>query len=144
MKTSKYFSVFLIASLMVSAAGLATLSSCGGGGDPAPDQNLSGHWKVGSVTVDGVDQTSLFTGFTITFSNPNYNTSAGGPVWPANGSYVLNGGGSFFTRTPDGLQVQLTELTETSLKMTLTWSKKTYGSGRTQSIKGQHVFTMGK
>ena len=100
-------------------------------------------WKVQSVTVDGASS-SLFTNFTITFGASTFTTVNGGEVWPSSSSWVFTDvNASAFTRG-DGLTVQLTEVTSTSLKMRLTWSKNTFGPGRVSSISGQHNFVMGK
>jgi hypothetical protein len=131
------------------------LSSCGGGGgEPEPSlqekakQNLTASpWKVISVTVDGVDKTSLFTGFTITFTSApsfNYTTTNGGAVWPSSGGWSFSDSDGKALNFSGVLPIQLTTLTETSLVMSFAWNKNTFGSGRSGSIKGNHVFTMGK
>ncbi len=145
-------------SVLLLTYGVTYLVGCGGGGDPTPQiseteqavKNLTGSsWKMKSVTIDGVDKSSLFTSFTMTFTksgstNGSYTTTGGGVVWPGNGNWALQSGVSSFTRAEDGLAVKIDELTETSFKMSLTWSKTTLGPGRIQSLKGQYVFAMGK
>jgi hypothetical protein len=64
-------------------------------------------------------------------------------VWPSGSWSFTDANATAFNRG-DGISVQLTTLTETSLVMSLAWNKNTLGSGRVESIKGQHVFTMGK
>lgn len=159
MKFSKISYPFLMAvSFAMLNAFALLLSSCGGGsndlaltaGDKAVVNLVAGPWKVVSVTVDGVDKTSLFTGFTITFTKSSantggYSTANGGAVWPATGQWTIgdmNTAGSFLRS--DGLEVLLTEITDTSLKMSLAWTKNTFGPGRIESISGQHVFVVGK
>lgn len=156
----------LIAALAITA--LLIIQSCGGDGDPDPDPeptaaelaviNLTnGTWKVNSVTVDGVDKTSMFTNMSITFTpasmtngkpsslNGSFTSTNGGLVWPSSGnwSFTNTNDGTNLSRS-DGLSIQLTTLTATSLKMSLAWSQTTYGEGRAKSLKGQHEFTMGK
>lgn len=145
------------------------LSSCGGNGgeEPEPTPPTAGEtvlinlvaspWKIISVTVDGTDKSNLFTNFSLTFvssSSSNgkptsfsgtFTTTNGGTVWPSSGNWNLNdiAVGSKLTRN-DGLEIQLTEVTESSLKMSLGWNKTTIGPGRISSVKGQHIFSMGK
>ena len=131
------------------------LISCGGGGgdDPIPEKTkaeevtaklTASQWKVGSVTVDGVDQSSLFKNFNITFSSTNFTTTNGGVVWPASSNWSFTDTNATGFSRSDGITVQLQEITDTSLKMSMAWSKNTLGPGRIESVKGQHVFTMGK
>lgn len=150
MKSVKIFQSFLIICSVVVLGGFAAfLSSCDGSEPESPSEIASkkltaSPWKVISVTVDGVDKTALFTGFTISFLNLSYQSANGGEVWRLTpGNWNLDASGTFFTRG-DGIQVQLSTLTETSLVMSLNWNKNTFGPGRSLSISGQHVFTMGK
>jgi hypothetical protein len=130
--------------------------SCGSGGgdDPEPEKTAAelttakltaSPWKVGTVTVDGTDQSSLFKNFTITFTSSGFTTANGGVVWPASSNWSFtDANATSFSRGGDGVTVQLQEITDSSLKMSLAWSKNTLGPGRIESVKGQHVFTMGK
>lgn len=159
MKFPKIVYPFLMAATFVTVSAFALLlSSCKGGKDPEPSVGdkaisnlIASPWKVVSVTVDGIDKTSLFTGFTITFTKSSANTGGystvnGGVLWPASGQWTIadmNTANSF--QRSDGVEVQLAaEVTATSLKMSLASNKNTFGPGRIESIKGQHVFTMGK
>jgi hypothetical protein len=149
----------LIASGIIAV--LMLTSSCGGDTEPEPEPtagdavlaNLaSGQWKVSSVTVDGADKSSLFTNLTITFSTSapgtfsgSFSATNGGPVWPATGTWTITDPavGSSLSRG-DGTTIQLTEVTTNSLKMSLAWSKNTFGPGKTGSVKGQHIFSFSK
>jgi hypothetical protein len=145
MKTSK---VFLSASVFaLCIAGLVSLSSCSGsgGGDVPPHVASllkSGQWKLKTVKVDNADQMSLFTGLAITFSSSSYSATNGAPVWPASGGWTLNAEGTVISRS-DGLQININNITETSLDLSLVWEKDTFG-GRVGSVSGNHVFTLGK
>lgn len=127
--------------------------SSGGGDDPAPEKTAAelttakltaSPWKVGSVTVDGVDQSALFKSFNITFTATSFSTTNGGVVWPASSNWSFTDVNATGFSRSDGITVQLQEITDTALKMSMAWSKNTLGPGRIESVKGQHVFTMGK
>ncbi|NJN42636.1 MAG: hypothetical protein HC811_10810 [Flammeovirgaceae bacterium] len=145
MKSIKHISLSVLVVVALGAM-ITFMSACGGGDDPDPvAENMtklqSGTWKVQTVTVNGVDETDLFTGFTIKFNASTFNASNGDPIFPASGNYS----GSLTSLSLDGGVPSINyEVTDTSLKMTLTWSKTTFGSGRVESISGQHVFTMNK
>jgi hypothetical protein len=47
-------------------------------------------------------------------------------------------------RRDDGVTVNLAEVTDTSLRMSLTWNKTTFGGGRSGSIQGKHEFVMSR
>ena len=59
-------------------------------------------------------------------------------------SLVKNTNETTAIKRDDGLVVTLQEVTDTSLKLALTWTKTTLGSGRIESVSGQHVFSFGK
>ena len=148
---------------LLSVVGM--LSSCGGS-EPNPEPTAgdlvlaslaTSPWKVKSVTVDGVDKSSMFADLTITFTSNqsldgkpsafsgSFTATNGGVVWPATGTWTITDPtvGSSLSRS-DGVTIQLSEASATSIKMSLAWSKNTFGAGRVGSVKGQHVFTMGK
>ncbi len=144
MKTGKIFLTCVSFALLIVS--LVLLGSCEkGSGAVTPDEAAllkSGTWKVKTVTVDGVDKLSLFTGLTITYSATSFNATNGEPVWPASGTWNLNLDGTIITRG-DGLNVAIENISETSLGLSLAWSKTTFGS-RTVSVVGKHVFTFRK
>jgi hypothetical protein len=152
----------LVTSMLLGA--LVLFPSCGEveeppltTGDQAFINLVASTWKVSAVVVDGVDRSDLFTNLTVRFTatvTPNgkptdfsgtFTTTNGGPVWPASGTFTISdpASGTTLARS-DGVTVQLSNVTATSLTMTVAWNKDTYGPGRIESVKGQHVFTMGK
>ena len=156
--------LFNTAILAMIVPALLLFSSCGGDPEPVPTAGdivltnlVSGPWKVASVTVDGVDKSTLFANMTITFAssstadgkpvafNGSYTTTNGGAVWPASGNWTITDptSGTILSRS-DGVTVQLTEATASQLKFNLAWSKNTFGSGKTSSVKGQHAFNLSK
>lgn len=94
-----------------------------------------------TVTVDGADKLSLFTGMTLNFSATNFTSTNGAPVWPASGTWTFNSDKTFLTRG-DGVVVFVDNITEPSLGLSLSWSKTTVGGGHAESVA--HVFTLGK
>ncbi len=102
----------------------------------------SGKWKLNNATVDGVNKNDLFTGFEITFSAGSYTSSNGDPVWASTDTWVFtDDNATAFTRN-DAIVVTIQSLTESNLKLALTWNKTTLGGGRNNSINGNHVFEL--
>jgi hypothetical protein len=136
--------------LVLIAASMVQLTGCKEK-DPEPSEEeivkgklTSGTWTVQGVTVDDVDQTPVYKGLTITFTATTYTTTKGGPVWPASGTWSFTDDTASSIKREDGTEIKIEEATETSLKLSLTWSKTTLGSGRMESVKGLHVFTFRK
>lgn len=102
---------------------------------------LVGSWKIQQVKIDGSDKTQMFTDLTLKFANGSFTTTKGEPVWPSSGSWVFDDEtAKSFTRT-DGVAVNIEEINESSLRLSLLWTQTTYGSGRSSSISGMHVFS---
>lgn len=102
---------------------------------------MANTWSINAVTVDGVNQTSLFTSMTLNFTKTNYTTTHGGLVWPSSGTWeFVDKQGTTIIRNDD-LEIRITELTSTSIKLSLTWESTTFGPGRQESIAGNHVFS---
>lgn len=134
--------------LTVSTFALLFTQSCGGNVAPAPTPvetmtkllvgTNSKTWKIQTVNVNGVDQTNTFTGMTIQFSKANYTTTNGGVVWPSGSWSFTDDTATSFLRS-DGITVSIVA-TETSLTLSMTWNKTTYGGGRVNSLAGPYVF----
>ena len=130
-----------------------TLSNCGPE-DPGPgavDESQAeknartlttgGAWNLQSVTVDGVDKTSVYKDLKVTFTATGFSATSGGVVWPSAGTWQFAGDeGTTITRD-DGLSITVAEIAEKKLVLRLAWTKNTLGGGRPQSVAGQHVFT---
>lgn len=112
------------------------MTANGGKWSPAPLSN----W----VTVEGVNVTDLFKDFSITFTATGYTTSGTSPVWPRIDTWHFKDDtATSFIRDSDGKEVTIT-ISETTMKIVLTWDKgPTYG-GRPQSINGKHEFNLVK
>lgn len=129
---------------------LHVLSSCGGG-DPAPSaseiatkQLTSSGWKISTVTVDATDQTALFANMTLSFTATNYTTTKGGAVWPASGTWSFTDNTAKVIKRNDNVEVTIVEISENSLKLSLTWANGTFGPGRAESVAGNHMFSFVK
>lgn len=101
------------------------------------------NWKMQSATVDGVDQTATYKGLALSFSATGYTSASGGAVWPASGTWSFNSADGTAVKRDDGLIITV-EVTDTSLKLSYTWTKTTLGGGRVESIKGAQVITLTK
>src|SRR6478609_10455468 len=115
------------ASFVRSCAAILFLLGCsqfiacgsGGGDDPNPSppeqtaaqkvtaKLTSAAWKVGTVTVDGTDQSALFKNFTITFTSTGFTTVNGGAVWPASSNWTFTDTNATGFARGDGVTVQL-------------------------------------
>jgi hypothetical protein len=146
----KYSFLYSILSVVVLVLAVTLLDSCKGDDDPSPaDKNKktisSGTWQVSSVTVGGVDQTALFTGFTLQFTSAGaYTSTNGAPVWGASGTWSFKDKTGIVVVRDDGKEVGVSTITKESLVLTMTWDKTTLGSGRVSSVAGEHVFTFTK
>jgi hypothetical protein len=131
---------------------LLLISSCGGGVDNTPTLSASDavkakliaatSWKMQTATVDGIDQTATYKGLALSFSASGYNSTNGGIVWPASGTWSFNNTDGTSVKRDDGLIITV-EVTDTSLKLAYTWTKTTLG-GRIDSVKGAQVLTFTK
>lgn len=139
--------VLLMANLFV--CGLLFVQSCGKK-DPSPTEQASailtsGFWKMKTVLVDGVDQTNIYKGLTITFTSSAYTTTNGGQVWPASGTWIFSDNTGKAIIRSDGLPISIPSSTDNNtLILKLSWAKTTFGPGRASSLKGENVFTFGK
>ena len=100
-----------------------------------------GTWNMQSVTVSSTDQTALYSGLQISFTEAAYTSVNGGTIWPASGTWEFTNETATVIKRNDGVMIALNEVTEKKLVMSFTWDKTTLGSGRVNSISGQHVFT---
>ena len=142
MKTFRYFL------LAVTLAAVTLLSGCKSD-DPTPQQaNMkkltSGAWTVSQVTVDGVDQSSLFTGMTLQFTKTTYTATNGVPVWPTSGSWTFVDKTGKLIRRDNELDITIVAISTSELKLSLDWDQDTYSGGRRRSVAGEHLFTFRK
>jgi hypothetical protein len=81
---------------------------------------------------------------TLKFTATNYTTTNGGVVWPASGTWTFTDDTAKKIRRNDNLEITLTEITDASLKLTLSWTAGTFGLGRVSSVAGIHSFNFVK
>lgn len=138
-------SFFLVVPLLFSSCGEDPV-------DPPQTQQeitrlimVNSPWKMTKVTVDGFDQTNVYRDLVLTFLNTQYTSVNGKGVWPANGFWNFdNTEATAFTRS-DGVRVEIQNITESSLILSLDWDETTYiTTGRTLSLDGRHIFEFGK
>lgn len=146
MKNNK-FSISICLAACVIMMGLISLSSCGNNEpsiskeDQVKAKLIASSWSMNSVTVDGTDRSSVYANLKVTFTSSGFTTLNGGVIWPASGTWSFTSADATSITRNDGLVVTLQEVTDTSLKLALTWSKTTLGPGRVESVSGQHVFS---
>jgi hypothetical protein len=140
--------------LILAISSLVILSGCP---KPAPEPskydqgianltNKAGGW-TGSVTVPvgSATTTDQWSSFKVTFTKTNMTTSGfptgAGAVWPS-GTYTLNTDATQITRASDGVVMQVTSLTETSLTVRFTVPEGVVLGGRVQVLSGEYTFTL--
>jgi hypothetical protein len=142
-------SKFLICFSISCWCTLIYLSSCGGKSDPSPQDQVrsiltSGTWNLQGTTVDGVDQSSVYTGLTLRFTDTNFTSTNGRVIWPASGTWQFaDESGETFVRN-DAVVVTIENATSSNLVLRLTWNETTLGNGRVASVAGVNVFTFTK
>jgi hypothetical protein len=113
------------------------LTAKGGKWNPSPSLT---NW----VMVEGVNVSELFKDFSISFTSTGYTTTGTTPVWARSGTWHFKDTSSkIFIRDSDNKEVTIESISETTLRITLTWDQTTYG-GRQQSISGKHEFNLTK
>jgi len=127
---------------------ISMLAGCGSGSkEVEPDTKAlltSGTWKMKAVTVDGVDKSTAFTNFTVSFSSTAFTSANGSPVWPATGTWSFADATQKSVKRSDNVIVTINDITENQLTVSLTWAKSTLGAGRIESVAGAYSFTLNK
>jgi len=104
----------------------------------------SSQWKMNSALVDGTDQSSVYQGLTLNFTATGFTSTNGEPIWPATGTWQFTNDNARAMKRNDGVEVSINESTNSKLVLQMSWSKTTLGSGRINSVGGQHIITFGK
>ena len=94
-------------------------------------------WTMSSITLDGADVTTNFSGLVLTIkSDKTYSTNGSyDPVWPSSGSFTFGSDLNTLTRD-DGVSMTIS-VSETSLTITLTYADS---GGRIDALPGDYVF----
>lgn len=151
MKTKSCVRPFtIIVTTATLIAWMTQLTSCGIKSDPTPSAQdavraklIANNWTMQSVSVDGVDQTSVYAGLTIQFTATSFTTTNGKAVWPVSGTWSFASLEATTITRNDGIEVKV-DIMDTTLKLTLTWTKSALGGGRVEAIKGVNVFNLVK
>ena len=140
--------------LMICAIALSMFSllRCGGDDGPPPEpaqqkafKMLKGTWKIsgGSIKVGGVDESTQYPGFSLSFTEKNYTSSNGGKLFSENGSWSWKDKDPEKAKniTLDGKEITITELTASKLVFTFTFSS---GGSVAAGISGNYTVTLSK
>lgn len=130
---------------------LVLLSACKDNEEPKPSKAeevtallISGTWKVNSVLVDDVDRSSVYSGLNISFTSTGFTTLNGGKIFPASGTWEFTSDEATAIERNDGLVIDIVSISESQLKLGLTWTSGSIGTSRVSSVSGDHVLTFGK
>lgn len=143
-KHLKYFASLTLLSVLM------LFSTCRKDADPlSPTERVTelltnGSWSLVSLTVDDVDQSNLFPDLSITFTGSGFTAINGDPVWPGSGAWTFTDDSAEEFVRSDGVSVAIRSITENSLHLGLSWNETTLGPGRVSSVRGTHVFILGK
>jgi len=141
--------------LGLTLLGLLTFTSCGKDDTPPtpqvdPEQEivdgLNKSWTITSVTLDNVDVTGDWNGFTLTFNGTKEYTATALSaesilVWPASGSYTFpNATNANLILRNDDIQITISNMTDTTVTLSFTILGRT--GGRKEGLIGGWVFEM--
>lgn len=91
-----------------------------------------------------IDVGELFQNFSITFTASGYTTTGTTPVWARSGTWAFTDDSGTKFRRNDNLEVNVLEISATTIKLSLQWNETTYEGGRSKSLAGLHTFTLNK
>lgn len=140
----KYFSLLIT---------LGLLTACGGEGgtDPEPtsfEELISANWSMQSVTVDGTDVTSDFTGFSVVLNSNGKGSNSGSftisnanGVIDSSGSYTVNGSSGIVLNGSISVSVSLSNENNT---MTFAFNNPDdiFSGGRTEGTAGNYTVVL--
>jgi hypothetical protein len=139
-----------VSKLVLVAMTFAVIISVQGCKDEVPETDRvkgilkASTWTMQTVVVDAVDQSTVYKGLTLNFTDTGYSSTNGGVVWPASGTWVFADASAKTITRNDNLAITITEVTDAKLILSLTWAKTTLAGGRIESVKGLNVFTFTK
>lgn len=127
---------------------LILVMACGGSDEPSLTEKqkveallTSVTWRVQEVKIDGVVQTTSFTGLTLKFTASTFTTTNGAVVWPSRGTWSFIDETAKKINRSDGVEFTILNASESTLSIRFSWNKTTLGEGRLASVEGEHEFT---
>jgi hypothetical protein len=99
-------------------------------------------WELSKLTVDGTDQTSLYSDLVLSISPGTYTAENGEPVWPSAGTWQLTDASTI--SRDNGMIIDINELDATALILSFQWTHTTYSGGKSKSVSGNHTFEFKK
>jgi hypothetical protein len=153
-----------ILSLLILVSATVFFTNCGGGDDPEKseeevqlDKLKASQWTILSVSLDGVDKTTDYTGMTLTLSGTfteggTYNYTSIATEWPPKSPWKKDDAwkfksgsvGTTITRLYDDKDMTY-ELSNSDKQLTIefTYSGEGFFNGRVESVDGpwQFIFT---
>jgi|TARA_B110000046_G_scaffold142480_1_gene149299 hypothetical protein len=98
-------------------------------------------WTMSSITLDGDDLTTNFSGLVLTInSDKTYSTNGEyDPVWPSSGTFTFGSDVNTLTRD-DGISMTVT-VSETNLSIAFTYVA---AGGRIDALPGAYIFSFTK
>lgn len=102
----------------------------------------SATWELSKLTVDGTDQTSLYSDLVLSISPGTYTAQNGEPVWPSAGTWQLTDAATI--SRDNGMIIEINELDATILILSFQWTHTTYSGGKSKSVSGNHTFEFKK
>lgn len=106
---------------------------------------LTAHpWKIKIFTVDGVaGAATMYENLQVTFDNTSWSaTGKGGKIWPAaGGTWEFGDEAAQIIHRSDGTVIEINSIKFEELVLKLNWASTTLETGRSFSVKGEHMFT---
>jgi hypothetical protein len=135
----------LLAVTLVVVFTTLSFSGCKKSDDPDPAvekfKQLSGVWRLGTITNDGLDVTTQFDGFTLTINTDRtFSTTGGNNPWPASGTLEFTNAGLDQWLRSDGVEIAIQNATESTLVLSMT--QNSIANGRISGVTGQFVFSL--
>lgn len=133
--------------LLLSLLATSLLLACGGD-DPELETDRikrllkDSEWTLQQALVNGVDETDLYGGLSITFTETAYTTTQGGALWPASGTWEFADATGKVIERNDGLLITIDSATPEEVTISFNWTDTTFGEGRLSSIAGEHVLKL--
>ncbi|MFY0593663.1 hypothetical protein [Roseivirga sp.] len=113
-----------VSMVLLSYLLLVFITSCGGDDTPEltpqeiAEQLLETSWSIangGSITLDQVDVSDRYQGFSLTIGDATYTTLNAGELFPASGTWEWVGTTDNMVTTGSGKEITITNLSETQI-----------------------------